>query len=161
MRPFQRILTASPNSWKHLRIALAGMAAACFAGCGGQPTAKYIPTADKAHAVLTEVLEAWKAGTTEAAIATASGKVNIADTSRKPGQRLVAYDILGETPNEGGPRAFTVALTLANPDQNIKERYLVVGIDPPWVFRQTDYELLSHWDHPMPGSHTNAVPEAR
>jgi hypothetical protein len=26
---------------------------------------------------------------------------------------------------------------------------VVIGIDPLWVFRHEDYDLLLHWEHPM------------
>jgi hypothetical protein len=47
---------------------------------------------------------------------------------------------------------FTVKLTLEDPATELKARYVVVGIDPVWVFRQEDYDMLSHWDHPMKGA---------
>ncbi len=37
-------------------------------------------------------------------------------------------------------------------------RFLVVGIDPILVFRQEDYELISHWEHKMdPGDEKTAA----
>ena len=41
-------------------------------------------------------------------------------------------------------------LTLGNPAAELRERYVVVGRDPVWVIRYDDYEMLTHWHHPMP-----------
>ena len=49
-------------------------------------------------------------------------------------------------------RAFAVRLSLENPPEVQVVRYLVVGNDPLWVFRQEDYEMISHWEHPMPAA---------
>ena len=27
---------------------------------------------------------------------------------------------------------------------------MIVGIDPLWIFRHEDYDLLLHWEHQMP-----------
>ena len=41
-------------------------------------------------------------------------------------------------------------LKLSNPTAEKRERYVIVGIDPLWIFRQEDYDLLLHWEHQMP-----------
>jgi hypothetical protein len=71
------------------------------------------------------------------------------DQHRRPGQTLENFTILGEVSGDGG-RWFEVELHLDEPPQKVQVRYVVVGIDPLWIFRQVDYEMLSHWDHPMP-----------
>jgi hypothetical protein len=38
-------------------------------------------------------------------------------------------------------------------------RYNVLGRDPIWVFRLEDYEMISHWEHPMIGE-AEAPPES-
>ena len=68
---------------------------------------------------------------------------------RKPGQRLDQFKILGETPGQSG-RTIAVKLELANPTENVKTEYIVVGIDPLWVFRREDFEMFIHWEHDMP-----------
>ena len=52
-------------------------------------------------------------------------------------------------PESDGPRVFTVKLTLVNPGEEVKARYVVMGLDPLWVIRNEDFEMLAHWDHPM------------
>jgi hypothetical protein len=62
---------------------------------------------------------------------------------------LESFEIIGELPVEGG-RRFEVQLTLSDPPGNQKAQYIVLGIDPLWVIRQEDYDMITHWDHPMP-----------
>jgi hypothetical protein len=39
----------------------------------------------------------------------------------------------------------------------LKVRYIVLGIDPLFVFRQEDFDLLMHWDHHMPASQAKEI----
>jgi hypothetical protein len=71
-----------------------------------------------------------------------------ADKSRSPETRLRSFSILGETEIENA-RQFTVRLTLDGDDAPRLVRYNVLGRDPVWVFRLEDYEMISHWQHPM------------
>ena len=75
--------------------------------------------------------------------------IHITDNNRNPKQSLEEFKILGETPGRSG-RTYAVELSLKHPDEHIKTEYIVVGIDPLWVFRREDFELLMHWDHRMP-----------
>ena len=99
-------------------------------------------------------LDAWKAGEPPGALPGSRPVIHITDGGRKAGQVLESYRILGETRGSAG-RTFAVILKLDNPAEEIRARYIVVGIDPLWVFRQEDYDLLMHWDHHMPAN----VPE--
>jgi hypothetical protein len=47
-------------------------------------------------------------------------------------------------------RCFAVRITLDNPAEEQRVRFIVIGVDPLWVFREEDYTMLSHWDHAMP-----------
>ena len=42
---------------------------------------------------------------------------------------------------------FTVQLALDAPPAEVRVRYYVIGIDPVWVVRQEDYDMLTHWEH--------------
>lgn len=108
---------------------------------------RYIPSAERAEAALVQVLDAWKSGETASALAFQAAPITlqVADTTRRPGQRLVDYELLGEVSGEG-PRTFVARLKLDNPRQEEEVRYYLVGIDPLWVFRQEDYDALAHWD---------------
>ncbi len=117
-------------------------------GCGPK-NEDFIPPPNVAEQALVKVLDAWKAGLPAGEIPNTKPLVFGTDTSRKPEQKLESYQILGETPGSAG-RTFMVHLHLSNPAEELKLQYIVVGIDPLWVFREEDYQLLMHWDHYMP-----------
>ncbi len=124
------------------------MLIACVGGCG-RKNEDFVPTPEVALEALTQVLDAWKAGLPAGEIAGTKPLIFGTDTSRKAEQRLVNYEILGESPGDAG-RTYVVKVKLTNPSEELKLQYIVVGIDPLWVFRQEDYQLLMHWDHYMP-----------
>ena len=121
-----------------------------LAGCG-RKNEDYIPSPDVAEGALLKVLDAWQAGHPAGEIPNTSPVVFATDTNRKAGQSLRNYNVLGEANGTSG-RTYVVVLDLDNPMEQIKTTYIVVGIDPLWVFRQEDYELLMHWDHYMPAT---------
>ena len=98
---------------------------------------------------LSRALEEWRAGKPAGEIASTKPVIHITDNNRNPKQSLEEFKILGETPGRSG-RTYAVELSLKHPDEHIKTEYIVVGIDPLWVFRREDFELLMHWDHRMP-----------
>lgn len=131
-------------------VAVSAMLLAGAAGCGPATSAgynRYVPSAERAEAALRQVLEAWQDGetVTELTFNDAPIKLQVADSTRRPGQRLVDYQLLGEISGEG-PRTFVVRLKLENPNDEQEVRYYLVGIDPLWVFRQEDYDAIAHWD---------------
>lgn len=120
-----------------------------LAGCGNvDRTSQYIPSVSKAESTIEAAMEAWKNGDPVGPVAGTNPIVHVVDSNRKPGQSLVSYEVLGEVPGNA-PRCFAVKVALTNPEKEERLRYIVVGIDPLWVFRQEDYDLLSHWEHPM------------
>jgi hypothetical protein len=52
----------------------------------------------------------------------------------------------------GKARPFAVRLILGEPREIVATRYLVLGLDPLWVFRQEDFERMLHWEHKMDGT---------
>ncbi len=125
---------------------LSGATVAC-SGCTNRAS-KFVPAPQVAQRALADALDAWQAGQPSGPVDKTSPLVHVTDNLRKSNQRLVAYKILGEKPTNHG-RAFIVQLDLESPSENLKAEYIVVGIDPLWVFRREDYELLMHWDHHM------------
>ena len=116
-------------------------------GCQGRrddPSRRFVPEPEVARRTVATMLDEWGAGKDEKSGAT----VSVVDKHRRPGQRLVRSEILGEVAAETG-RGFAVRLTYADPEEEVVERYLVIGTGPIWVFRQADYEMISHWMHPM------------
>ena len=110
--------------------------------------ARYYPPPDRAQAALEAALVGWRDGAAPGPVpGTADPVVQFVDTNRPPGQKLTAFTVLGVAPGDG-PRVFTVRLTLAGAADGVRARFVVVGVDPIWVFRHEDYEMLGHWDHP-------------
>lgn len=108
---------------------------------------RYVPSVERAEEALAEVLAAWQRGEPAGPLELKSApiKIEVADSTRRPGQRLVDYDLLGEVSGEG-PRTFVVRLKLDNPEEVQEVRYYLVGVDPLWVMRQQDYDAAVHWD---------------
>lgn len=140
-------------------------AAALVPGCGWRRAGfeRYIPDAARAQRALERALAAWKSGEPVGPLALADPAVaiEVADGNRRPGQRLVDYQVVGEV-SADGPRCFVVRLTLDQPAQEVETRYYVAGIDPLWVFRQEDYALLMYWENcnEVPGDSPADAPSA-
>ncbi|MDZ4781551.1 MAG: hypothetical protein SGJ19_14975 [Planctomycetia bacterium] len=133
-------------------VAIMACLGAMVPGCQPRGAADFVPNTDLARNAVEASLNAWSKGQAKVdpiRNAESSIGVELVDNFRAPGRELARFDILGETPATNA-RAFAVKLTLANPPEELKCRYLVVGIDPLWVFRQEDYDMLAHWDHAMP-----------
>lgn len=143
-------MTASPRTRVSRRKLAVFVVAVGFAsaGCGtGNPAAKYIPSEQDARGAIAAGLDAWKAGKPAGELPGTKPLIYVVDSYRRPGEKLVAYQILGEVPGDA-PRCFAVELEL-EPARTEKVRYVSVGIDPLWVFRMEDYQLLAQWDHHM------------
>ena len=107
-----------------------------------------MPAASLARTALEAALSDWQQGHGPGEISTGSSAVQVVDTHRRAEQRLESFEILGEVGGDAG-RCFAVRLTLANPDEVQKARFIVVGISPLWVVREEDFTMLTHWEHPM------------
>ena len=125
-------------------------AAAALAGCESRTREDYVPEGAAARIALEKALDAWKQGEPPGRIE-GSPAINVGDTHRRAGQRLADYEIAGELPSDEG-RLFAVRVQLENPAAEEKVNFLVVGIDPLWVFRQEDYQIVTHWEHNMPAA---------
>ena len=119
-------------------------------GCGQfDRSSQFIPSVTVAETAVKAGMEAWKKGEPVGLVqGVKKPAVHVVDSHRKPGQQIASYEILGEVPGNA-PRCFAVKAKLSGSDTTERLRYIVVGIDPLWVFRQEDYDLLSHWEHPM------------
>jgi hypothetical protein len=140
-------------------LLLFGMAACSRAPSSGYE--RYVPSVARAQVALDQVLTAWKDGLPVGPLTLASEAIaiEVADTTRVPGQRLVDYELLGEVSGEG-PRTFVVRLKLDNPAAEREVRYYLVGIDPLWVFHQEDYDALIHWEACAKAEQSVAPPHA-
>jgi hypothetical protein len=146
--------TAKGTIW----CGLCAIVLSTLAGCSSADPEKYVPAANRAEHTLAMVLNAWKSGSTVDQVDGAA--VRISDSKRRRGQILKAFEIVGELPSDSG-RRFQVKLTLDKPAAEQRVQYLVVGIDPLWVFRQEDYDMMTHWDHPMPTQEAKAEGESK
>jgi hypothetical protein len=120
-----------------------------IAGCGGGAGyERFIPTEDKARSALEGALTAWQHGAPPGKVDGTNPIVWVADSQRRPGQRLRGYDILGEAPSDARC-CYAARLSFENPVQEETVRFVVIGLDPVWVFRHEDYEMTTHWDMEM------------
>ena len=129
---------------------IAGLLAAACVGCSpSQRNEDFIPSEAAARSALEAHLRAWQGGDTSQQVPGTNPPVLVADGLRAKGRPLAGYEVLGPVPADA-PRCFAVRLTLGNPREEVRERYVVVGADPVWVWRYDDYLTVIHWEHPMP-----------
>jgi hypothetical protein len=119
-----------------------GLLALGSAGCASRSTARYIPSSATARQSLEAALNAWQQGQPPGRIEGVSPPVQVADTRWKAGDKLGSYEILQEEPGDE-QKWFSVRLKLQKPAGEQTVRYVVIGRDPVWVFREADYKKLS------------------
>jgi hypothetical protein len=127
-------------------------------GCGRRRDTRFIPTEEVAHRTLEVALSAWQQGKQPPSVVQEkSPLIRLVDTLtlQKSGQKLAAFSVLGPTTGDA-PRCFAVRLTLDNPREEVRARYVVVGLDPLWVVRYEDHEMLCHWDRCDPTAPTGS-----
>jgi hypothetical protein len=157
--PYRRL------SLSHARR-IAGVVAACAGlwGCRGEAELnpkRFIPPSATARAALSTALESWRAGRPSGRIESKRqpAQIQYVDSLRKPDQRLRGFAILGEVPHDDY-RCFKVRLDLDPPplEDQPPVRYFVFGINPIWVYRAEELEMITHWDHhPTEDSETPAT----
>jgi hypothetical protein len=130
-----------------LALLCTGLMAAFLLGHGhAEPADRFIPAEDSARAALESALKAWQDGDSSGHLRLDVGPpvVQVTDSYRRAGQSLRNFDILGKTSTEG-PHHFAVRLFLDHPREEKTVRYVVVGVDPLWVMREDDFEMLARW----------------
>jgi len=97
-------------------------------------------------------LTAWRDAPSPLPVSFHIPSVEFVDNHRGPQQRLLAFQIVGQSDIENA-RQFTVRLNLEGEDSPQLVKYNILGRDPLWVFRLEDYEMIVHWDmkEPAPG----------
>ena len=140
----------------HLCIASAIVASGCTADVPGPAKP---PPVGAAKDALVATLQAWKSGRRDTGEFLGSNPaVGIVDSLRRL-RPLIDYEVVGPLGAVDNVRPFAVRLVLDAPAETITARYLVVGQDPLWVFRQEDYELILHWEHKMTDEEQGSTPE--
>ena len=124
------------------------IAASLFAAGCRDRAREFTPAPAAGKASLETALSAWRDGKEPGKI-DAKPVIQVVDTSRQSGQTLRSFQVLSETTQAAQGRCYVVRLVLENPAAERRERFVVVGIDPVWVFRKDDYDKLGHWEHPM------------
>src|SRR5262245_27494522 len=120
-------------------------------GCWGDRNSdrRYIPSEEIARrAVETALTQRQNGELTTSLVQAAGPAIHLIDTRHKPGQKLMSFAVLGPTTGDAAS-CYAVRLTFDNPSEEVRARYVVLGIDPLWVWRYEDYEMLMHWDCPM------------
>jgi len=154
----RRASEGSADTPPRLRVGLVGTLSWCaFLAVGNiacspwndEPAVpSYMPSWGEARSALESALSAWRDATPPLPDSFDSPGVKFVDHHRRPNQRLLAYEILGQSDIENA-RQFTVRLTLEGEKAPQLVRYNAFGREPVWVFRLEDYELISHWEHKM------------
>ncbi len=139
----------TPSRWLPVFLAwlLCGWCVGCGSSSGGHE--RYVPNPTQASATIELVMEAWRRGDPVGEIRGAKPRVFVVDSHRREGQTLERFEILGEVAGLT-QRTYLCKVKLTNPDADEKVRFAVLGIDPLWVYRHEDLELLAHWEHKMP-----------
>lgn len=112
------------------------------------PVPPYVPSWSEAKTALESALLAWRNAKLPLPDSWDSPSVKFIDRHRRPNQRLLAYEILGQTDIENA-RQFTVRLTLEGEESPQLVRYIALARQPVFVFRLEDFELLMHWECKM------------
>ena len=115
-------------------------------GCSqtGKKDEDFKPPTTKAREALEAALNHWKNGNPPGTVPGTKPAIEVVDSRWKAApKQLQDYEIIGEEapPSETSPRYFKVRLTMAKgPPQEV--RYVVLGIDPLWVYSEKDFNNL-------------------
>jgi hypothetical protein len=124
--------------------------------CGGcqsrEERQQYVPPQEAAQRALEIALTSWQNGKVPPGLVQQSAPaIQLVDTQHPPNQKLTAFTVIGPMAGDV-QRCFAVRLTFDNPREEVRARFVVVGIDPLWVIRYEDLEILAHWEHRMPAN---------
>jgi len=125
--------------------------AASTSGCAARnddATPAFLPAWDEAKHALVSALSAWRDASSPLPASFNTRSVQFVDKRRRPQQRLLSFQILGQADVENA-RQFTVRLNLEAEESPQLVKYNIIGRDPVWVFRLEDYEMFAHWEHDM------------
>lgn len=108
--------------------------------------ARFKPSEEMARNALAAALRSWQKREKSGKIpGLENPSIVFVDNCRLQEQILERFTILGEAPGDG-PRCFAVRVNLSNPEEEQRLRFVIYGIDPLWVYRYEDYEMIMHWE---------------
>lgn len=116
-----------------------GLVLALVFGCGSRPPEeRFTPSAEAARAAVEQVLTQRRDSTP---IAGKPGDVEakLVDSKLLKDRPLRDFEVISELPWDQG-RCYSVRLKWDSPPEDDVVRYIVLGIDPIWVFRVEDAE---------------------
>ena len=124
--------------------------AACDTGLGPIAIAT-LPDPAAARQAVENALGAWQDSPRIERTTAAIRPIMFVEQQQPPGQRLLGFDVLGETPSyeDEGYRRFLVRLTLTEPEDSVVAAYYVFGQDPIWVYRAEDFDMIMHMEKSM------------
>jgi hypothetical protein len=113
-------------------------------GCSRKSESDFTPAQADARKALESGLRSWKDGGKPGDVpGTSKPTVRAEDPEWSEGRKLKEYEILGDEPLEGSPgRVFTVRI-ITDKGAPHDAKYVVFGIDPVQVFRDSTYKALS------------------
>jgi hypothetical protein len=131
-------------------VAIAVGGPGCEAQNQARPTPRFTTNWEEARQSLDAALSAWRDAPASAPLPASfsTPSVQFIDRERRPGQRLVSFQILAQSDYENA-RQFTVRLNLVGEESPQLVKYNILGSKPVWIFRLEDYEKFSHWEHDM------------
>ena len=117
--------------WTGLLATIAG----CERGDGEAPTPAFVPSWAEARQSLELSLAAWRDAPSPLPATFDIRGVQFVDRRRKPDQRLLSFEVLGQTDIENA-RQFTVRLNLEGEESPELVKYNVPGPrEPVWIFQ--------------------------
>lgn len=122
----------------------------CRTRSSPEPT-RSVPSAELARQAVENALRSWQDDPRSERTTTTIRPIMFVEQQQPPDQRLVRFEMMGETPgyeNEGY-RRFLVRLSLDDPADSVVATYYVFGQDPVWVYRAEDFEMIMHMDKSM------------
>src|ERR1700756_4412416 len=116
--------------------------AACIpflSGCKKPSDVKFDPNPQRARYAVEVALDKWKSGQEPGRIDAESLEFEVVDSRWNDGAKLSQYEITSEDKTQDGHHRFSVKMTTSEQSGEVV-RYIVVGKNPLWVYREEDYK---------------------
>src|SRR5262245_19519652 len=127
------------NAARLVRVLACGLLVACSAGCGGSKNYdRYITSATTARAALETALTAWQENQPYGTIHKGPAAIEVVDAQWRDGEKLAGFEVLSDEPGDGA-KWFSVRLNLQGSEDQQMARYVVIGQDPLWVYREEEF----------------------